>query len=409
MPKPSISLIICTKNRCAQLEKALKAVNAVEAPRLDVEILVIDNNSADRTERVVADFAARSKFKVRYLFCKDIGLGNARNFGVQHSQSSWIIFTDDDCYLEKNYLLKFERAASRGDFDYGSGQILTYESGDDPRIASLIIDNRRSIPPYARFLTAGTVQGANMFFNRVVFSRSGIFNSLMGAGTPFACEDIEMAARASACGFAGVQLPECIVYHHHGRKLHSKEADETVESYDYGRGAYYASIFQLGNTEIWDVWRSSASRYRLDSEIARHLRELKGAARYLETILDGNSVPTSQHQTFRQVKDTELNLMLSLIKIWITNVADSQKIIREQQAIICGKDQRSNGQLKKLSQNQVTLDPREFLSSRLRYVPVKVLGLLAQLTCTIATSIGAKGLHAKGISMWNLKKLLERR
>jgi hypothetical protein len=415
VPKPSISLIICTKDRCAQLEKALTALNAVENPSIDVDILVIDNNSTDATKYVVSDFRTRSKFPVHYFTCEDIGLGNARNFGLQHSQSTWVVFTDDDCYLEKNYLINFENETSKGDFDYGSGQILPYENDGDPRIASLAVNSRQFIPPYSQFLTAGSVQGANMFFKREVFVRAGIFNPLMGAGTPFACEDIEMAARASACGFAGVQLPGCIVYHHHGRKLNSKEADETVRAYDYGRGAYYASIFHLGNVEILGAWRSSASLYRFESEITRHIHELEGAAKYLETILNPGCISTSQRKTVCAVKERELHLMISLIKIWIANVTDSQNIIREQRDVIRMQERNLNSQLEKLSINQVVLDQqrvmlnqqREYLSSRLRYVPISILGPLAELTCTIATWIGSKGLHAKGVWMSNIKKVLE--
>ncbi|MFO1125146.1 MAG: glycosyltransferase [Methylocystis sp.] len=350
MSKASISLIICTKSRCAQLANALRVLNEAELASLAVEILVIDNNSNDATKTVVSDFKTVSKFPVRYLFCEDIGLGNARNIGVQYSESSWIVFTDDDCYVDKNYFVNFEQASSRSDFDYGSGQVLPYENDADPRIASLVINSTQFIEPYSQFLTAGSVQGANMFFKREIFGRAGNFNPLMGAGTPFACEDIEMAARASACGFVGVQLPECIVYHHHGRRLHSKEADETVKTYDYGRGAYYASIFHLGNVEIWDAWKSSASLYGYEPEIARHLRELEGAAKYLETILKG-SILISQRKTACPVNERELKLMLSLIKIWIANVADLKKIIRERQDIICTQDQNLTG-LKKIIREQ---------------------------------------------------------
>jgi hypothetical protein len=233
-----------------------------------------------------------------------------------------------------------------------------------------------------------------------------------------------MAARASAYGFAGVQLPECMVYHHHGRRRHSNEADETVKSYDYGRGAYYASIFHLGNVEIWDAWRSSASLYRSEPEIGRHLRELEGAAKYLEMILKPSSILTSQQKIARPVNERELNLMLSLIKIWIANVSDLKKIFREQQELLFMQDQNLRAQFDKHIENQVKLDQqqamldqqqamldqqRDYLSSRLRYLPVSMLGPLAEFTCTVAASIGAKGLHAKGVSMWNIKKVLESR
>jgi hypothetical protein len=135
------------------------------------------------------------------------------------------------------------------------GSILLFDPGDDRRVANYAIGAKQELPPYS-LLPAGAIQGANMFFLRDVFERVGPFDSRLGAGTAFPCEDIEMAARASIGGFTGVQLPEPAVYHHHGRKAGSPEAEETLRQYDFGRGAYYASLLSRGVPAAWDLWKA---------------------------------------------------------------------------------------------------------------------------------------------------------
>ena len=106
-------------------------------------------------------------------------------------------------------------------------------------------------------LGAGAVQGANMFYHRAVFAGAGTFNDNMGAGMPFAREDFEMSARSGwrLCRRAGTVLQ---VTHRHGRLIGSAEANKTVELYDHGRGAFYASMINCGFPEILEVMEASS-------------------------------------------------------------------------------------------------------------------------------------------------------
>ena len=282
---PSLSLIICTKNRCEQLSKSLEFVAKAKIPEEAIEIVLVDNDSSDRTNDVIECFAKMSRMPVTYGKCTEIGLASARNFGVNRSQGDWLIFTDDDCYIEELFFENFLASVEGESFRYGSGQIILYDKNDDPRVANLEIAEKTIIPPNA-FLPAGIIQGANMFFHRSVFQKTGLFNRHLGAGTPFPCEDIEMAARASLAGFVGAQLPGFKVLHHHGRKTGSPEALATIEGYDYGRGAYYASLLDKGISQVWAIWQS-VSNFQGNSDQGARLklaRELAGASRYLEMV-----------------------------------------------------------------------------------------------------------------------------
>ncbi len=49
-----LSLAICTYNRAALLQRALRSVAQQTIGRSDVELIVIDNGSTDETAKVVA-------------------------------------------------------------------------------------------------------------------------------------------------------------------------------------------------------------------------------------------------------------------------------------------------------------------------------------------------------------------
>jgi glycosyltransferase involved in cell wall biosynthesis len=287
-----ISHIICTRNRAAQLKAALATFNVPQMKSHQVELVLVDSASTDDTLKVMEDFAANYP-KTRIVNAGK-GLGRARNAGIDAAKGDIIAFTDDDCYLDENYYnalrLQFTEPHQ---FQYGMGQILLYDLEDDMRIANAKISRMTLIKP-GTALPTGTFQGANIFFLREVFGKAGKFRDDMGSGTPFPCEDIEFATRCSLAGFTGVFTPLVKVFHHHGRKAGSKEADETVIGYEIGRGAYYGSMIVDGRTEAWKLWLATTymqGKPPSPTVLQRIEREFRGAADYIRYRLEQGNTP----------------------------------------------------------------------------------------------------------------------
>lgn len=297
----SISLIICTRNRCAQLAKSLDYFGKMTLPDNLVEVVVVDNGSSDATRDVVKRFETKVKCDVLYVFEDRKGLGRARNSGIECSSSELLVFSDDDCYFDKEYFRRLPQLFDAQKYGYGGGQILLANPEDDERVANLRLPTVRDIPPYSYCLRPGMIQGANLIFSRNVFEVAGLFREDMGAGTPFPCEDIEMACRASNQGFAGILLPELVVYHDHGKKRNSPDALDTLLDYDRGRGAYYASLLCEGKVDVLDMWlRKILNLDTLSERDLRQLaREFRSAADFIDTqfFTPGSSV-TTQKKSF---------------------------------------------------------------------------------------------------------------
>ncbi|HTQ84428.1 MAG TPA: hypothetical protein VMI47_14305 [Pseudolabrys sp.] len=105
-----------------------------------------------------------------------------------------------------------------------------------------------------------------------------------------------MATRASVAGFTGALVPFSTVTHRHWRMRGSAEANATVESYDYGRGAYYASLLERGIPDAWKLWQACSDMRRISDPKLRMrlMRELEGAASYFKAAEAPRAAPAER-------------------------------------------------------------------------------------------------------------------
>jgi GT2 family glycosyltransferase len=99
---PSVSVVICTKDRPAELSLCLDSLT--RQTRMPTEVIVVDSSIASQ-EAAVRMFGARvpSGCTVNFLHTAP-GLTRQRNIGVQEASASVILFLDDDTILDENYI-----------------------------------------------------------------------------------------------------------------------------------------------------------------------------------------------------------------------------------------------------------------------------------------------------------------
>jgi glycosyltransferase involved in cell wall biosynthesis len=90
---PLISCIIPTFNRSASLVLAIKS--ALSQTYRNIELLVVDDQSADNTSEEVAKIA-QTDSRVKYFYNPVKGGNNARNLGIKNATGRYIAFLDDD-------------------------------------------------------------------------------------------------------------------------------------------------------------------------------------------------------------------------------------------------------------------------------------------------------------------------
>lgn len=231
-----LTLAICTRNRSARLGPCLAAIDVAIKPN-KFQLVLVDNGSSDNTRNVLDRYAREAGFDVTVASATEPGLAKARNVALHHSKGDIIAFTDDDCYIQTDYLIEIDRLfKDRPDIGYFGGRVLLHDPTDFPDPIKLSTEIEE-FPPYY-FHEAGSIHGANFGFRRELINEIGPFKEHLGAGTQYAAEDLEYYGRASAKGWTGVYHPAPTVSHHHGRKR-DEDLTELLRFYNQGRIAYY--------------------------------------------------------------------------------------------------------------------------------------------------------------------------
>jgi glycosyltransferase involved in cell wall biosynthesis len=207
------------------LAKALNSLAASTLPgSVEWEVLVVDNNSTDRTAEVVANASKQHPGRFRYIFEPQQGLSHARNAGVREARGEVLAFTDDDVTVEPTWLYNLTASLHDGEWAGAGGRTIPSEPFSPPNwlplqgpydmgaaLAALFDLGpepcKLKRPPY----------GANMAFRKEMFAKYGLFRTDLGASpnreVPGVDEDIEFGGRLMAAGERLRYEPSAVVYH----------------------------------------------------------------------------------------------------------------------------------------------------------------------------------------------------
>jgi len=118
-----ISVMFSTYNRSEYLRQTLEAMCALDLDGLDVEFVVVDNNSTDDTAEVIDSFAGR--LPLLHLFEARPGQNAARNHALDSADiGKIVVFTDDDVVPRKDWLKQILGACEQWpEYDVGGGKI----------------------------------------------------------------------------------------------------------------------------------------------------------------------------------------------------------------------------------------------------------------------------------------------
>ena len=196
-----VSIIIPSFNAEDHIGDAIQS--AIGQTYQNIEIIVVDDGSRDRTREIAASF----KGPVRLLHQENQGAAAARNYGVSHATGNWVAFLDaDDIWLEQ----KLERQLS------GIGA--NKWSYTDARFLGGVNDGQRDSQftrkpegNVLRELVQGNFIGTStVLMKKQVFEESGGFDSSLKS-----IEDWELWARIAARHSIAYLDEPCSLYRVH--------------------------------------------------------------------------------------------------------------------------------------------------------------------------------------------------
>jgi glycosyltransferase involved in cell wall biosynthesis len=101
-----ISIIICCFNSRLLLEQTLKHIGAQNIGEIACEVILVDNASTDNTQQTAESIwrvNGSDKINLKIVYEPQPGLSYARKRGINESVYDYIIFCDDDNWLNENY------------------------------------------------------------------------------------------------------------------------------------------------------------------------------------------------------------------------------------------------------------------------------------------------------------------
>lgn len=180
-----ISLVICTYNRDKYLPEALESIRFQAAPKNLFEIIIIDNNSTDKTASIAQNFIKNNPdLQANYFFEKNKGLSLARNRGIAEAGAPVIAYVDDDAILSPGYIDHLVSFFETHKDAIGSGGkvIPKYESGQPPAWMNKYLNGFVGNHNFGETILQYTSQmkyppGCNMAYKKDILQQAGGFNN----------------------------------------------------------------------------------------------------------------------------------------------------------------------------------------------------------------------------------------
>jgi glycosyltransferase involved in cell wall biosynthesis len=207
---PTLSVVIRTRNRADKLKRAVDSVLANSFT--DFELIVVDQSTDRRSEQLLATLDDR---RLRYIPTNTVGLSISRNIAVRSSRAELVVFTDDDCVCDCEWLASIHAEfAADPAVQAVYGRVVPYGRRAG-MICPCINESKQRVvlsgPAVPGVALGG---GNNMAFRKAVFRKIGLFIESLGAGTRLGhAEDTEFSYRVLSSGCTVVYTPLPVVEH----------------------------------------------------------------------------------------------------------------------------------------------------------------------------------------------------
>ncbi|MEK7550207.1 MAG: glycosyltransferase [Patescibacteria group bacterium] len=215
MNKPSISVVIVTRNRNKELSLCLKSILA-QSQKID-EIVVVDNASSQRVKKTSSINVIRSE--------TNLGGAGGRNLGLLHTKGQFVLFMDDDAVADRQMVKELIKVITT-DSKIGIVQPKIYEMGKPDIIQGVghginlktgrvfgIGVHQKDVGQFEKVIEI-PMAGCTWLVRRDVFDKIGDYDEEIFI--PY--EDSDFSIRARKAGYKIFYVPKSRAWHTGAKK-----------------------------------------------------------------------------------------------------------------------------------------------------------------------------------------------
>jgi glycosyltransferase involved in cell wall biosynthesis/lipopolysaccharide/colanic/teichoic acid biosynthesis glycosyltransferase len=202
------SIIVPAYNAEPTLGDCLEALERQSVPRVEYEVIVVDDGSTDSTSRIAEEHG------VRVVRQKNHGPATARNAGAAEATGEVLFFTDADCVPGETWLEEMLNPFEDTQVMAVKGAYQTRQRSIWARLCQVEFEER-----YRKQRKAPTIDFVDSYsagFRRDAFeAMRGFDPTFPGANN----EDVDLSYRMARQGYTMIFNPAAVVYHRHPASL----------------------------------------------------------------------------------------------------------------------------------------------------------------------------------------------
>ncbi|MFA5933013.1 MAG: glycosyltransferase family 2 protein [Microgenomates group bacterium] len=110
---PNCSVVVLNYFGERVIKNTINSLLNLDYPKEKLEILIVDNNSQDKSREIIMNYAEQEK-NIKYIFLnKNKGFAGGNNEGIKVAKGEYVTLLNNDCIVEKDWLTELVKTARK--------------------------------------------------------------------------------------------------------------------------------------------------------------------------------------------------------------------------------------------------------------------------------------------------------
>jgi len=250
MQLPFCSIIVLNYQGERIIRATLESLSKLSYPKDRFEVIVVDNNSMDKSREVIENYidsrlrgndtlvptandpstSLRVNYPLTTLYLdKNLGFAGGNNEGIRIAKGTYVVLLNNDCIVDPSWLTELVKVAEKDEKIFAVGSkvylqqtnkiqnagIIMFEDGYGRDVGAVVKNHTQNyaedIGQYNREKETYAACAVAALYRKSILDRIGLLDDAFF----MYYEDVELSERARMRGFKIMYAPHAIVHHDH--------------------------------------------------------------------------------------------------------------------------------------------------------------------------------------------------